>query len=84
MKRVVIVLKLSTQKEERISIDEWRIIRQQEKRTKIKVYELLDIVDEATQTAPQFKARSLSMQNSSILRSTKTITPPKKKKCCGG
>lgn len=81
MKQVVIVLHISTQEEKRISINDWRIIREQEKKTKIKVYELVDIVDENTITAP--KKRSLNL-SASTARKTTIQTPPKKKKCCGG
>ncbi len=83
MKQIVIVLHLSTKKEERISVDKWRVIRNQYMITRIEVYKFIDIVNEETEAAPQFKRRSLNMNPRSI-PSTKIITPPKKKKCCGG
>lgn len=80
MRQIVIILHISTQEKKRISINEWRIIREQEKRTKIKVYELVDIVDEKTAAAP--RKRSLNLAAPTPRKTP--IQTPKKKKCCGG
>lgn len=83
MKQVVIVLHLSTQEEKKITISQWRIYREQEKRTGRKLYKLLDIVDE--QAEPKVVSRSLKrFVNPSVRRAPQPPKKKKKKSCCGG
>ncbi len=83
MKQVVIVLHLTTHEEKKITIAEWRVYREQEKRTGRKLYKLLDIVDE--QAEPKVVSRSLKrFVNPSTRRAPQPPKKKKKKRCCGG
>lgn len=83
MKQVVIVLHLTTQEEKKITITEWRVYREQEKRTGRKLYKLLDIVDEKAE--PKVVSRSIKrFVNPSTRIAPQPPKKKKKKRCCGG